>query len=135
VERLLIIIAVGLVATLIAAMYRRRQPEAAPTPTGDVPASVDRADFVAPDSPWLLAVFTSKTCLACAGVVGALSGFESNSVALQNVEVSDDAALHKKYRIDSVPMALAVDREGLVQQAYVGPLSPADKSSLGALLS
>lgn len=134
-QRLLIVIVVGLVAAAIAEVYRRRQPTAAPTATGDIPASLDRGDFVAPDAPWLLAVFTSHTCLACAGVVATLSGFESTTVALQNLEVDEQAELHKKYRIDSVPMALAVDREGLVQQAYVGPLSPDDRAELAALLS
>jgi len=134
-ERLLIVIVVGVAAALIAELYRRRQPAASPTTTGEVPALLDRVDFVAPDTPWLLAIFTSQTCLACADVVGALSGFESPSVALQNVEVSDDTALHKKYRIDSVPMVLAVDGGGLVQQAYVGPLSPGDRAALAELIS
>lgn len=133
-QRLLIIIAVAAVAALIAELYRRRRPAPAPTTTGDIPASLDRSDFVAPDNPWLLAVFTSRTCLACADVVNIMAGFESSTVALQNLEASDHAALHKKYRIDSVPMTLAVDHEGRVRQAYVGPLSEGDRTDLAVLL-
>ena len=67
-DRLLLALVLVAVAVAVAVVVQRRKP--AP-PTGsrwNVPVQLDRADFVRPDAPWLVAVFTSATCETCGGV-------------------------------------------------------------------
>lgn len=134
-DRVILIVVLGALAAIAASIYQRTRPDAQPTQTGHRPTHLTRADFVAPDAPWLLVVFSSATCLACASVWSAVSAFESPTVAVQDVEVSTDPALHRKYRIDSVPTTVIVDASGNVQDSFLGPLSPDDKRSLAGTIS
>ncbi len=109
-----------------------------PAPTGvpgHAPQQLDRNDFRSPESPLLIAVFTSATCASCEQVWAEVRGFDSGSVAVQNVEVGDEPQLHARYRVDSVPLTLVCDAAGLVTLSAFGPLAPDDRATLHALVS
>lgn len=113
---------------------RRRRP--APTAiAGTPPGSVDRNDFRSPDAPLLIAVFTSKTCSSCEAVWNELAGYESATVVTQNVEVIDQAELHHRYKIESVPTAIIVDATGETQAGFVGPLGPEHREALRTIVA
>jgi hypothetical protein len=80
-------------------------------------------------------VFTSETCSSCDAVWAELSGYESSTIVTQNVEVSEDAALHKRYSIDSVPTAVIVDRSGESQAAFIGPIGPDHREVLRGIVA
>ena len=116
--------AVAVVAAAIAWWIQRNQRPAPTTVAGAPPGSLDRSDFLAPEAQLLIAVFTSNTCSSCDAVWAELAGYESPSVAVQNVEVGEEPAIHKRYQIESVPTAVIVDASGETQAAFVGPLGP-----------
>jgi len=91
-----------------------------------VPALVDRADFVSPEAPWLVAVFTSAACDTCAAVIEKARFLECDEVAVCEIEVSQAPELHERYRIDAVPILIAADSAGVVQRSFVGPTAAAD---------
>lgn len=127
VERVLIALALAAAALVVAAIVQRRQRADAPVRTGyAVPAQLDRRDFVRPEAPWLVAVFTSATCGTCAGVWDKARHLESDAVAVQEVEYVADRALHDRYAIDAVPTALVVDAEGVVHASFIGSVTATD---------
>jgi hypothetical protein len=127
VERVAIVVVVALVAVVVAAVVRRRQPAGTPAPTGyHVPAQLHRADFPRPDAGWLVVVFTSATCSTCRGVWDKVAHLESGAVAVQEVEVGADRALHHRYAIDGVPTTLVADAEGVVRASFLGPATATD---------
>ena len=66
--RVLIALVLVAIAAVVALVVERRRPAPPTQPTFAVPAQLDRDDFDRPDAAWLVAVFTSATCDACAGV-------------------------------------------------------------------
>jgi hypothetical protein len=127
VARILLALVLAGVAVGIAALLQRRQRPDAPVRTGyDVPDQVARADFVRPDAPWLVAVFTSSTCGTCAGVWDRARPVESGVVAVQEVEYGTDRDLHDRYAIDAVPTTLIIDAAGVVQHSFIGPVTATD---------
>lgn len=130
-----VMVAVAALAGM-AAWWQQQQHRAAPTPTpGAPPANLDRSDFRSPDAPILIVVFTSETCSSCDAVWAELSGYESSTIATQNVEVSAEAALHKRYNIDSVPTAVIVDNLGDSQAAFIGPIGPDHREVLRSIVA
>jgi hypothetical protein len=123
--RIVIVVAVIAVAFVVARLAQRRAPDA-PARTGHCPEQLDRNDFTRPSAPWLLAVFTSATCNVCADAWRTVSVYESDDVAVQRIDFPADRALHERYAIDSVPMVLVVDRDGVVQRSFVGPVFERD---------
>lgn len=120
-ERLLLVVALAAVAAGVAAVIRARtRPDAPTRPTWAVPDQVDRRDFARPDAPWLVAVFSSATCLACRATWDKAKALESDSVAVQDVDAVADARLHQRYGIDAVPLVLVVDGAGLVRASFLG---------------
>ena len=91
-----------------------------------MPAQLDRGDFVRPDAPWLVVVFSSSTCLACQGTWEKAQLLESDEVATQEVEAVADALLHQRYGIDAVPLVVVVDAGGVVRRSFVGPPTATD---------
>ncbi len=124
----LVIVALVAVIAAVVGWLAQRQPSDVPTTpqTHTVPAQVDRSDFARPDAPWLVAVFTSKTCETCAKVWTATQLVESDAVAIHNVEVHDDAELHERYSITAVPAVAIVDTDGVTQASFLGPPTSAD---------
>jgi hypothetical protein len=127
VRSLFFALALGAVVAVVALALRRRQGTQVPTqPRYQVPAQVDRADFVRPDAPWLVAVFTSSTCHVCADVARKAAVMESPDVAVQEVEYTAQRALHARYGIDAVPAVVIVDAEGVVRGSFLGPVTATD---------
>ena len=121
--RLVIVAAVVAVAFAVAYLAQRRAPQA-PTRTGHgVPEQLDRADFVHPEAPWLIAVFTSATCEVCADTWQKATVLESADVAVQQLEYQGDRRLHDRYAIEAVPLVLVLDDRGVVRNSFVGPVS------------
>jgi hypothetical protein len=127
VERLVLAVALALVALAIVAVLPRRQRPAAPVRTGyAVPQQLDRADFARPEAPWLVAVFTSSTCATCRGVWERAQPLQSDAVAVQEIEYLADRALHDRYGIEAVPSTLVVDADGVVSKSFLGPVTATD---------
>jgi hypothetical protein len=127
VTQVLIAVGVVLVALGVGAVLRSRRTVDAPTqPVYAAPAQIDRADFAAPGTPWLVAVFSSATCTTCADVVGKAKVLACAEVAVVDVEYSESAALHRKYHVDAVPIAVVADHAGVVRASFVGPMTATD---------
>ena len=128
-ERLVIAVVAVAIAGVVALVLQRRRP-APPTNDGwTIPAQLDRRDFDRPDAPWLVAVFTSATCDTCAGVAAkaiALDGGAGSPVCVQELEVSVDEDLHRRYAIDAVPLVLVADADGVVVWHALGPVTATD---------
>jgi hypothetical protein len=117
----------GAVVVVAALVLRRRRPSLAPTqPRHQVPAQLDRADFVRPDAPWLVAVFTSSTCHVCADVARKAAVLDSAEVAVQQVEYTAARSLHARYAIDAVPAVVVADSAGVVRASFLGPVTATD---------
>jgi hypothetical protein len=114
------------VAIAVASVLKRRKSDA-PTQAGfEIPIQVDRNDFEQPHTPWLVAVFTSATCHTCADVATKAEVLSSSEVAVQRIDYTLNPALHKRYRIDAVPLLVIADGDGVVHKGFVGPLKAQD---------
>jgi len=126
--QVLIAVVVAGVAVVVALVIQRRTRLDAPTQpeSFEVPAMLDRADFDRPTAPWLVAVFSSSTCLSCQDAWEKAQLLESDDVVVQEIEVSEHKDLHQRYSIDAVPMIVVVDDEGVTRASFVGVPTAAD---------
>lgn len=128
-DRALLAIGLVAVAVVVALWLQRRRPDAPSRPAFSVPVQVDRADFVRPEAPWLVAVFTSSTCESCGDVWAKARHLDADGqgpVAVQEVEVGAEPELHRRYGIDAVPLVLIADRDGVVARHFLGPVTATD---------
>jgi protein-disulfide isomerase len=125
-ERVVIAVALIVVATAVAAVLSRRRPDPPTQARVSVPRQLDRADFARPDAPWLVAVFTSTTCESCARATTAAKVFEGDAVAYEDIPWQTRRDLHDRYGITDVPLILIADADGVVQRSFVGAPSFAD---------
>ncbi|HEV7722516.1 MAG TPA: hypothetical protein VGO60_14590 [Iamia sp.] len=126
-ERLLVLVALAALAGVVAVVVRQRLGTDAPTrPAWVVPDHVDRADLSHPARPWMVAVFSSSTCLACRATWEKARQLESDEVAVQDVDSVADAALHERYGVDAVPLLLVLGPDGTVHKSFLGEPSAAD---------
>ena len=122
-----LLVAVAMVAAVLVALALKNRRTDAPTQAGfEIPAQIDRADFDAPDAPWLVAVFTSATCNTCADVASKAAVLASSEVAVQRIDYTVDPAMHKRYRIDAVPLLVVADGDGVVRKGFIGPVKAQD---------
>lgn len=122
---LLVAIAMA-VAIGVSAVLRGRTSDA-PTQGGfEAPTQLNRADFASPDVPWLVALFSSSTCNACADVASKASILASTEVAFANVDYVANKDLHTRYNIEAVPTLVIADAHGVVQRAFLGPVKAQD---------
>ncbi len=105
---------------------RRRVDEPTHDDRWSVPTQIDRADFDRPETPWLVAVFSSATCDACASMVAKARVLATDAVVVQEIEFVRDKALHERYSIDAVPTTIVVDQQGVVRDSFLGPVSATD---------
>lgn len=118
-----VLVAVGV---LVAEIVKKRKPEPPTQKLWGVPSQLDRADFVRPDSDWLIVAFTSDTCDSCATVVPKVLVLESAAVATTVLSYQDNKTIHERYGIDAVPTVVIADAQGVVRSNFVGPASAAD---------
>lgn len=126
---ILIVLALVAVAGAVAFVVQRNDPSAAaaePGPSWTVPTHLDRSDFVRPDAAWLVAVFSSSTCLACQGTWDKAQVLGSPDVAVQSLDSIADKAVHDRYGVDAVPMVLVVDGAGEVRRSFMGEPTATD---------
>jgi len=120
-ERIVVVLVLGTVAVVVAALLRRwGRPDAPTRPTWAVPDQIDRGDFDRPDVPWLVVVFSSSTCTACRGTWEKARQLASDEVAVQDLDSVADAGLHSRYGVDVVPMVLLVGPDGAVRSSFLG---------------
>jgi protein-disulfide isomerase len=87
---------------------------------------LDRADFDGPFVPWIVAVFTSATCISCADAVAKTAPLASDAVVVQVVEVATRRDLHDRYGIEAVPTIVVAGLDGVVRASFVGPPTATD---------
>lgn len=123
--RVLVVLAVVALAVLVAWLLSRRRadPPSQPAAVYEAPAQLDRRDFEGSGREWLVAVFTSATCNTCAETVARASVLGSDAVAVCEVEVTQRADLHERYKIEAVPIVAIADARGVVRRSFVGPVS------------
>ena len=78
------------------------------------------------DTSWLVVVFTSSTCQTCADVAAKAAVLASDDVAVTEVEYAAERDVHRRYRIDSVPLVLVTDAAGVVRHSILGPVTATD---------
>ena len=128
-ERVVIALVLVVLAVVVAIVLQRRKPAPPSGAEWNIPVQLDRKDFVRPDAEWLVAVFTSATCDTCAGVWSKAQHLDAGPdgpVAVQELEVTADAELHRRYGIDAVPLVLLADTDGVVVRHFVGPVGAAE---------
>lgn len=120
---------IAIVAVIVAAVVRQRRPDAPTQPARHVPTQLDRRDFVRSDgveTPWLVAVFSASNCAVCAQVHAKAQVLASSDVTVLDIEFGEQRDLHQRYQIDSVPLTLIADADGVVQAHFLGPMSATD---------
>lgn len=124
--RVLLAVLIGGMAFVIAAIIRRRQPDAPTQGTHQLPTQIDRADFAQHTAPWIVVVFTSATCNTCADVLSKALVVKCSDVSVVHVEFPTDDAMHKRYKIDGVPALVVADQDGVVRAGFLGPVKAQD---------
>ncbi len=128
ITRVLVALAVVIVAALVALVLRRRTAGTdAPTQAPHiVPTQLDRNDFARPEAPWLVVLFSSASCTTCANVREKALVLASTPVAVDDVEYTARRTLHEKYSINGVPCLVVADSMGVVKASFLGPVSATD---------
>jgi hypothetical protein len=125
-DRVLLAVAIALAVAALALVIQRRRPEPPSQRRWAVPAQVDRFDFDRPGAPWLVLIFSSATCDACVTALGRAQAVASGDVAVQEVEFAARRDLHERYNIETVPMLVVADRDGVVRAHFIGTPAEGD---------
>jgi hypothetical protein len=126
IQQIFFVVAAMAVAIVVALVLKRRKSDPPTQANFEIPIQVDRNDFEHPNTPWLVAVFTSATCHTCADVATKAEVLSSTEVAVQRIDYTVNPALHKRYRIDAVPLLVIADGDGVVYKGFIGPLKAQD---------
>ncbi|MDP9386544.1 MAG: thioredoxin family protein [Actinomycetota bacterium] len=113
-------------AVVVARVLERRRPAPPTQSRWAVPAQLDRADFAAPERPWLVAVFTSSTCASCEEATAKAGVLASPQVAYEEIPYQERGDLHRRYAVEAVPTIVMADGEGVVRASFVGVPSATD---------
>lgn len=124
--RILLFLVLTGVAIGLAWYLQRRRPDPPSAPSYKAPVQLDLDDFERNDAEVSLIVFASTTCETCPGVWDTVRAHDSSEIAAQRIDVQDNPALHKRYKIDGVPTTVITDSEGVVVQAFFGFLRDVD---------
>ena len=89
-----------------------------------MPTQLDRDDFTGPELPWLVAVFTSATCLSCAATWATAQALAAPDVAVQKLDAVTDRSVHERYGIEAVPCLVLADAAGTVRASFLGEPTP-----------
>jgi len=124
VTNVLIAVALGAAALVVAWLINRRKPKAtAMISAHHVPDRIDRGEFIRPEAPVLIAVFTSATCASCVAMVATARELASDAVAVDEAELGARADAHRRYEIDAVPILVVADRDGVVRASFAGAVT------------
>jgi hypothetical protein len=124
--RLIIAAVLVLVAAAVAWRLRTRAETDPVRSAGEVPRQLHRGDFPRIDAAWLVVLFSSAQCDSCASMAAKVAVLDCDEVAVCDVEFGADRALHQRYAIDSVPLVVVADRDGVTRAAFLGPASATD---------
>ena len=125
--RVVLAIVLVVVAAIVAwVLDRRRKPAPPAQSRATVPKQLDRHDFPRPDAPWLVVLWSSRTCESCQGLFEKLTPLASDDVAVVVVEYQEQPALHQRYAIDAAPITVIADREGVTRASFTGSFSATD---------
>ena len=107
--RLVLAIVLVVAAAIVAwVLDRRRKPAPPAQGRATVPQQLDRQDFPRTDAPWLVVLWSSRTCESCQGLFEKLTPLASDDVAVVEVEYQEQPELHKRYAIDAAPITVIV---------------------------
>ena len=122
-----IALVIGAVVVVAAMVIRQRRVVDAPTQkVFSAPTQIDRTDFPTSQHEWVIAVFTSATCHACADMLAKAQVVASKNVSVIEIEYSNKKELHRKYNIEAVPTVVVTDVRGIVHKSFIGPVSATD---------
>jgi thioredoxin-related protein len=122
-----IALVIGAVVVVAAMVIRQRRVVDAPTQkVFSAPTQIDRTDFPISQHEWMIAVFTSATCHACADMLAKAQVVASKNVSVIEIEYSNKKELHRKYNIEAVPTVVVTDVHGIVHKSFLGPVSATD---------
>lgn len=124
--RVLALVVLTLVAVGLALLLQRRRPDPPSAPSYRAPAQLDRNDFGGAGDRLLVALFSSNTCETCPRTwttIEAVTAGVLDRVDVRRLDVQDEPEIHKRYRIDGVPTTVVADTEGVVVQAFFGPIT------------
>ena len=125
--RLIALVLLTAVAVGVAFVLQRRRPDPPSAPSYRAPSQLDRDDFLAAPGRLLVALFSSTTCDTCPqawATIESVIAPVAEAVIAQRLDVQQEPDLHKRYRIDGVPTTVVADVEGVVLQAFFGPVTP-----------
>ena len=128
--RFIVLIVLAVVAVAVAYVLQRRRPDPPSAPSYRAPSQLDRNDFDQPETPVLAVVFASTTCNTCPEVWAQVEQLPSElrapELVVQRIDVQDGADLHKRYKIDGVPTTILANQNGVVAEAFFGPIDDGD---------
>ena len=127
--RLLVAAVLLLVVLVVARRLERRRPAPPSQGSYPVPAQLDRADFPRPDAPWIVVLFSSRTCDSCAPMADKVAALESDVVATCDIEAVDRPDLHRRYGVEGVPTVVLAGPDGVVRAGFVGAVSTSELSA------
>ena len=117
-----VLAAVIVVAAVVVAVVLEQRRRSAPPTQGRalVPQQIDRDDFRRPDAPWLVVLWSSRTCASCRGLADKMAPLESDEVAVVEVEYQQAPALHARYGIEAAPVTIVADADGVTRASFAG---------------
>ena len=116
----ILVLLLGAFAISVAYIANNRRTDIPSVPKSSLPIQVDRNDFEMPVMKWLLVFFSSESCSSCIQVREILSDIPLNSIHIQEVSFPQEKNLHNRYAINSVPIVLIANLEGVVIWSYAG---------------
>tara|TARA_B100001029_G_C14996977_1_gene415620 strand:+ start:304 stop:711 length:408 start_codon:yes stop_codon:yes gene_type:complete len=117
---LILVLLLGAFAIVVAYIANNRHTDSPSVPKSSLPVQVDRNDFDLPDMKWLLAFFSSESCSSCIQVREILNKITLNSIHVQEISFPREKNLHTRYAINSVPIVLIANLDGVVIWSYAG---------------
>tara|TARA_Y100001960_G_C14481441_1_gene732010 strand:+ start:255 stop:653 length:399 start_codon:yes stop_codon:yes gene_type:complete len=114
------VLLLGAFAASVAYFVNRRGADSPSVPKNSLPIQIDRRDFDQPETSQLLVLFSSETCDSCDKSRELIKSISIDSVCIQEVEFPKHRNIHERYGIDSVPIILVADTDGVVIWSYAG---------------
>lgn len=142
--RFVVLVVLALIAAVVAWRLQQRRPDPPSAPSYRAPTQIDLVDVglaelaepgstsaddsirssPVPNRPiGGVIVFGSVLCSSCEGVWETTQRVSPPTFATKLINVEDDPEVHKRYRIDGVPTLVVVDKEGVVHNAFFGPVT------------